>query len=72
MMNKNCQGNGVGTQIINDCVKYLTELKFEKIRLAIDKGNPQSDAFWTKNGFTKTGQEIPHEDSYYLPMERVL
>ena len=72
MMNKNCQGKGVGTQIINDCVKYLTELKFEKIRLAIDKGNPQSDAFWTKNGFTKTGQEIPHEDSYYLPMERVL
>ena len=32
---------------------------FRKARLAIDLGNPQSRAFWTKNGFALTGESRP-------------
>ena len=72
MMNQEYQGKGIGTKIISECANYLTELQFTKIRLAIDKGNPQSEAFWTKNGFVKTGEKIPNEVSAYIPLERIL
>lgn len=72
MMNLDFQGRGVGSEIIGTCAAYLAEQEYQKLGLAIDKGNPQSDAFWTKNGFTKTGAEIPNDFSAYLPMERIL
>ena len=72
MMNKEYQGKGIGTQIIRECAEYLKELRFRKIGLAIDKGNPQSEAFWMKNRFVKTGQEVPNEHSSYISMERIL
>ena len=72
MMNKEHQGKGIGTQIVSECAEYLKELHFEKIRLAIDQGNPQSEAFWTKNKFKKTGQEIKNDFSAFIPMERNL
>ena len=72
MMNKEYQGKGIGTQIICECAEYLKELRFGKIGLAIDKGNPQSEAFWMKNCFVKTGQEVPNEHSSYISMERIL
>lgn len=72
MMNSEYQGKGLGTEIINDCCLYLSELGIKKIRLAVDKGNPQSEAFWTKNQFVKTGEEFPNDVSIYLPMERIL
>lgn len=71
MMHSAYQGKGVGTAIISDCAAYLFSLGFDKIRLAIDKGNPQSEAFWTKNRFVKTGEEIPNDFSAYIPMERI-
>ena len=40
--------------------------------IGVDRGNPQSKAFWEKNGFALTGEEFPHGDSAYLPMERAL
>ena len=42
---------------------------FKTLRLAIDEGNPQSKAFWQKNGFALTGQRTPNENGAYLPME---
>lgn len=69
-VNADFQGNGIGTAIISDTVDHLAQLGFKKIRLGIDKGNPQSKAFWTKNGFTLTGEEIPNDISSYLMMER--
>ena len=71
-MNSNLQGNGIGTAIISDSVTYLAQLGFEKIRLGIDKGNPQSKAFWTKNGFVLTGEEFPNDFSSVFMMERKL
>lgn len=72
MMDIRYQGKGLGTEMISDCCRCLSELGFRKIRLAVDKGNPQSNAFWTKNQFVKTGEEVPNDFSAYLPMERIL
>ena len=69
-MNTKFQGKGIGTAIISDCVDSLTKQGFEKVRLGIDKGNPQSKAFWTKNGFELTGEEFSNDFSSKLIMER--
>ena len=71
-INVKSQGNGIGTAIISDSVAYLSQLGFEKVRLGIDKGNPQSKAFWMKNGFVLTGEEVPNDFSSYFMMERKL
>lgn len=72
MMNRDYQGKGIGTHIIDEAFAYLKEKDFEKVRLAYAKGNPQSEAFWTKNGFLKTGLEIPNDFSGYIIMEKEL
>lgn len=64
------QGNGTGSAIIQDSTAGLARMGFQKIRLAIDKGNPQSRAFWTKNGFALTGEQIKNDFSSYLVMEK--
>lgn len=51
MMNKDLQGQGTGTAIIQEAAAYLKTAGKTSIRLAIDKGNPQSTHFWKKNGF---------------------
>lgn len=52
MMNKLYQGQQIGTAIIDETAAYLKTIGKVGIRLAIDKGNPQSSHFWKKNGFT--------------------
>ena len=71
-MNSDLQGAGVGTKIISECVSYLTQLGFSKVRLGIDKGNPQSEAFWSKNCFIFTGEEYESDGSTILVMERTI
>ena len=71
-MNTNLQGQGIGTEIISDSIDCLAQVGFEKVRLGIDKGNPQSKAFWLKNGFTFTGEEYESDGSTILVMERTL
>ena len=71
-MNTNLQGQGIGTVIISDSIAYLSQVGFKKVRLGIDKGNPQSKAFWLKNGFTFTGEEYESDSSTILVMERTL
>lgn len=71
-MNSNLQGQGIGTAIISDSVAYLAQVGFKKVRLGIDKGNPQSKAFWLKNGFAFTGEEYESDGSTILVMERTL
>ncbi len=65
-------GRGLGSAIISDCTAYLTERGFTVIRLGIDRGNPQSRAFWLKNGFALTGEEYSDGASAILVMERML
>lgn len=52
MMDPLYQGQGTGTAIISETADYLRGIGKTTIRLAIDKGNPQSSRFWEKNGFT--------------------
>lgn len=72
MTKKERQGCGLGTSLIGKLLDELRKEKFCRVRLAIDRGNPQSKAFWEKNGFALMGEEFPHGDSAYLPMERAL
>lgn len=51
MMNPDYQGKHVGTAIIHEVAEYLRTIGKTAVRLAIDKGNPQSTHFWKKNGF---------------------
>lgn len=51
MMNPQYQGKQIGTAIIGEVVDYLQGIGKTAVRLAIDKGNPQSSHFWKKNGF---------------------
>lgn len=51
MMNAAYQGKGTGSLIIRECAAYLRAINYRKIRLGVDRGNPQSSAFWRKNGF---------------------
>lgn len=58
------QGNGIGSGIISDTAAYLKSLGYVEIRLGVDKGNPQSFAFWTKNKFS------PVRENEYILMSR--
>ena len=51
MMNPQYQGKQKGTAIIAEVIDYLQSTGKASVRLAIDKGNPQSTHFWKKNGF---------------------
>jgi len=72
MMNMDFQGRGIGTLIIHQSLARLATLGYRSVQLGIDKGNPQSEAFWTKCGFVKTGRELPNEISAYVYMEHAL
>ena len=45
------QRKQIGTAIVNEIFDYLQSIGNRAVRLAIDKGNPQSSHFWKKNGF---------------------
>lgn len=63
MMDRQYQGKGIGSQIIQECIQCLRESGFRTVQLGVDKGNPQSFAFWKKNGFHVI------EESSYIRME---
>ena len=67
-----CQGRGVGSGILRDVEAALRAAGFRTLRLAVDRGNPQSWAFWTKNGYARYGPERPNGFSAYLPMKKAL
>lgn len=71
MMNKDMQGKEIGSQMIHDVCSYCKESGMEKIRLGIDKENPQSNYFWKKNGF-EVIYEVVQEDGVILVAEKVL
>lgn len=72
MVDVKLQSQNIGSHIIEECVSCLSDIGYQKIHLAVDEGNPQSEAFWTKNKFKKTGKRTPNDTSAYLSMERTL
>ena len=72
MMNQEHQGKGEGTNIITDICRYLKNIGFLRIKLGYAKGNPQSEMFWIKNHFIKTGIETQADGYVVVLMERQL
>ncbi len=70
MMDKSRQGRGEGSKIIRDCLRFISGLGYSSVRLAFAKGNPQSEAFWRKNGFALTGVESDEGNYIAVIMER--
>lgn len=70
MMAKERQGKGIGSGIVAECFASLSSMGYRFARLAYAKGNPQSEAFWMKNGFVRTGVEIESEGYVQVVMER--
>ena len=63
MLNKSFQHKGIASKIIQDTIDYLETERYRKIRLGVDKGNPQSYSFWKKNGFKTVSED------QYITME---
>ena len=72
MLDNKLQGKGIGTEIFKECCIALQEEGYRYIRLGFAKGNPQSEAFWKKNGFERTGVEDVQENYTVVLMERGL
>lgn len=66
MMNSPYQNRGVGSKIIGECMNALGRAGFHGVRLGVDRGNPQSYAFWQKNGFRAVSEDK------YIVMESAL
>jgi len=67
MMKKEFQGKGIGSSIISECISCLRKEGFISVQLGTDKENPQSNAFWSKNHFSKIS-----EQNEYIIRERML
>ena len=67
MMEAKCQGKGIGSGIIREVCIVLSRWGYRRVRLATDRENPQSNAFWEKNGFLFVEEKGP-----YFLRERIL
>lgn len=72
MVDKSRQGQGIGSRIVADIENTMRNNGMRHRRLAVDKGNPQSYSFWTKNGYAVCGSVIPNDFSAYIPMQKEL
>lgn len=72
MMNKEVQGRGIGTALMKEVYAHLKECGYFFVRLGFAKGNPQSEHFWLKNGFERTGVEAQNEGYVVVVMEKEL
>lgn len=66
------QGKGTGSMIVKECFCYIQSRQYRFIRLGYAKGNPQSEAFWKKNGFGEVGIEIDNGDYTVVVLQKEL
>ena len=71
MMNRQLQGRQIGSHIIRKLCLYLNENGLKRVLLGINKDNPQSNAFWAKNGFSVI-REVEQEGGTILVAEKRL
>lgn len=72
MTDVSVQGRGIGTEIMDNLCQYLSALGYESVRLAWVKGNPQSEHFWLKNGFTPLMETTSNVADEVILAERTL
>ena len=51
MTNVLFQNKGVGSGIVREVCDALKQSGYKRVRIGVDKENPQSNSFWRKNGF---------------------
>lgn len=66
MVDAAMQGTGLGSRLAGEVAAYLRAQGYTKLRLGVDRGNPQSLSFWRKNGFAQVSEGV------YIVMERAL
>ena len=66
MVDSQYQHTGTGSRINYRNYPLSEKSNYNKIRLGVDKNNPQSYGFWKKNGF------LPVDTQKYIIMERNL
>ena len=71
MVKSEVQGKQVGSSIVRDVLDYLRKTGKTAVRLAINKGNPQSSHFWEKNGFSVI-KEVEKDEGTLLVAEQTL
>ena len=54
------QGHGLGSALVQELLAALRSAGFRNVQLGTDVGNPQSAAFWAKNGFHAAGTSGPY------------
>ena len=74
MMDAIRQGRGTGRKLVKGVLDHLREAGFSRVRLCINKGNPQSSHFWHRIGFkdireAKRGEETVIIADYQLGEE---
>lgn len=57
MMDVRYQGQGIGSKLIQELCARLRASGYRAVRLGVDRGNPQSFAFWKKNHFHVIGEK---------------
>ena len=67
-----CQGRGEASAILRATEAALAAEGFRELRLAVDKGNPQSWAFWHKNGYTRYPPDAGFSRPQLLPLRKPL
>lgn len=72
MMEKDLQGQGTGSRIIEELAGCLKRQNYRFIRLGYVDGNKQSESFWKKNLFTDTGLRDVQTDYTVVVMNRDL
>ena len=70
MLARRLQGRGVGSAIVAEALQALARQGYTHVRLGYVKGNPQSEAFWLKNGFRPTGIETRPASYTVVVLER--
>lgn len=71
MLDGGRQGRGIGTALYREIEDCLRAAGKQRIRLAINKGNPQSTRFWAKQGFAVL-KEVVRDDGAFLVAEKTL
>lgn len=72
MVDENEQGQGVGSNIINDVSIIVKRNGYRNIILSYVEGNIQSRDFWKKNKFIETDEIDDYGDIRMITMERLL
>ena len=72
MTNISIQNAGIGSSIISELCNYLSHIGITRVCLGWVKGNPQSEHFWHKNGFTETGFTYDTNGYTVIVAERLL